>query len=106
MTGTTKAGESNNWVYPSAQQFYTSLARKNRSPDARDMDIVVPIHNAVNERCWDQVLQWEAHAGVAKDDVKLVTFEGKPHTPSPKAWLKTLAGCDYFCQLCYSNSND
>lgn len=35
---------------------------KRKGYDARvaDMKTVVPIHNAVNERAWDEIKKWEA----------------------------------------------
>ncbi|GAA5940986.1 hypothetical protein JCM3775_001113 [Rhodotorula graminis] len=85
-----------NWVYPSPASFYSALERKNRNPNARDMGIVVPIHNAVNERVWNQVLDWEREAlglphGVDPGS-KLVSFVGKPKEVSPRARWKTLIG--------------
>ncbi|GAA5838627.1 hypothetical protein JCM9279_003808 [Rhodotorula babjevae] len=85
-----------NWVYPSPASFYSALERKNRNPNARDMGIVVPIHNAVNERVWNQVLEWEREAlglprGVDPGS-KLVSFVGKPKEVSPRARWKTLIG--------------
>jgi len=32
-------------------------------PEKRDMSVVVPIHNAVNERTWGKILEWEADRG-------------------------------------------
>lgn len=32
-------------------------------PEKRDMSVVVPIHNAVNERTWQRILEWEAGRG-------------------------------------------
>ncbi|GAA95752.1 uncharacterized protein L969DRAFT_92876 [Mixia osmundae IAM 14324] len=82
-----------NWVYPSPSQFYEALQRKNRAPSRDDMPFVVPIHNAVNEKCWEDVLAWELGPGQSKkDDVKLVSFKGRPKDLSPRAWLKTLVG--------------
>ncbi|GAA5822537.1 hypothetical protein JCM11251_006371 [Rhodosporidiobolus azoricus] len=85
-----------NWVYPSPASFYTALERKNRNPNARDMDIVVPIHNAVNERVWAQVLDWEREAlGIKQGEEvpsKLVSFVGKPKEVSPRARWKSLIG--------------
>ncbi|KAK4702021.1 cytochrome c heme-lyase, partial [Phenoliferia sp. Uapishka_3] len=89
-----------NWVYPSPSSFYTALERKQRTPDAADMPIVVPIHNAVNERVWEQVLEWEKEAAIRegrdasdlKRDVSLVSFVGKPKELSPRARWKSLIG--------------
>lgn len=90
---TTPIGQSatdENWVYPSPSSFYNALERKNRDPQAKDMPIVVPIHNAVNERVWEQVLQWEKEAGV--EGSKLVSFVGKPKELSPRARFKSMIG--------------
>ncbi|POY74469.1 hypothetical protein BMF94_2468 [Rhodotorula taiwanensis] len=85
-----------NWVYPSPASFYTALERKQRNPRAEDMDIVVPIHNAVNERVWQQVLDWERHAmGLQPGQdtgSRLVSFVGKPKQMTPRARWKSLIG--------------
>lgn len=85
-------------MYPSPSSFYSALQRKNREPQAKDMPIVVPIHNAVNERVWEQVMQWEKEAAEAEGRAegpgsKLVSFVGKPKELSPRARWKTLIGC-------------
>ncbi|KAG9007120.1 Cytochrome c1 heme lyase [Tulasnella sp. 427] len=85
--------EGDNWVYPSQAQFYDAMARKNHNPRAGDMQVVVPIHNAVNERTWQEVLKWEASRGGEKcGGIKLVSFKGNAHKLTPKAWVKTLLG--------------
>ncbi|KAK4050330.1 Cytochrome c1 heme lyase [Microbotryomycetes sp. JL221] len=87
-----------NWVYPSPQSFYNALQRKQRNPNAQDMNIVVPIHNAVNERVWQQVLDWERQAlwqqgqDPEQCQSKLVSFIGKPQRLSPRARWKSLIG--------------
>ncbi|GAA5860226.1 hypothetical protein JCM1840_002828 [Sporobolomyces johnsonii] len=85
-----------NWVYPSPASFYAALERKQRNPNPKDMGIVVPIHNAVNERVWAQVLDWERRAmGLPEGEetgVKLVSFIGRPKDVSPRARWKTLIG--------------
>lgn len=81
------------WVYPSPSSFYTALQRKQRDPQARDMSVVVPIHNAVNERAWQQILEWERAAGAPEGSSRLVSFVGKPNVPSPKARWRNLLGC-------------
>lgn len=96
----TGAGESveheakGNWVYPSEQQFFNAMLRKNHDPKVADMRTIVPIHNAVNERAWEQVLAWEAGMGGEKcpGGIKLSSFVGRPQERSPKAWLKTVFG--------------
>lgn len=59
-------GGSSKWVYPSEEMFYKAMKRKNWDPEAADMRVVVPIHNAVNERAWSEILQWEIPMGAAK----------------------------------------
>ncbi|KAF8078127.1 cytochrome c/c1 heme-lyase [Lyophyllum atratum] len=81
------------WVYPSEAQFFAAMARKNHNPQAADMKTIVPIHNAVNERAWTEVMKWEAgRGGEACGGVKLVNFQGKPNERSLKAKWKMLLG--------------
>jgi cytochrome c heme-lyase len=58
-----ESGESKFWIYPSEQMFFDAMRRKNWNPNEVDMKTVVPIHNAVNERAWSQILEWEKGAG-------------------------------------------
>jgi cytochrome c heme-lyase len=82
-----------NWVYPSEAQFFAAMARKNHNPQTADMKTIVPIHNAVNERAWGEVMKWEAGRGGEKcGGVKLVNFKGKPGQISLKARWKSLLG--------------
>ncbi|KAL4065347.1 cytochrome c/c1 heme lyase-domain-containing protein [Scleroderma citrinum] len=81
------------WVYPSEAQFFAAMARKNHNPHAPDMKTIVPIHNAVNERAWSEVMKWEATRGGERcGGVKLVNFKGRPNDMSPKARIMTLLG--------------
>ncbi|KAF7311607.1 hypothetical protein MKEN_01063700 [Mycena kentingensis (nom. inval.)] len=89
----TEGNGSGNWVYPSEAQFFAAMARKNHNPQAADMKTIVPIHNAVNERAWAEVMEWEkGRGGEACGGVKLVNFRGKPGELSPKARVKTMLG--------------
>jgi cytochrome c heme-lyase len=91
-----KTGEGK-WVYPSEAQFFAAMARKHHNPNAADMRSIVPIHNAVNERAWSEILSWEAgKGGDACGGVKLVNFKGRPGDRSPKAQLNTLLGYFFF----------
>ncbi|MBW0481904.1 hypothetical protein O181_021619 [Austropuccinia psidii MF-1] len=90
-----------NWVYPSPSQFYQALVRKNKNPSPNDMYTVVPIHNAVNERVWTEILKWEADYGrgsfdrwprSGKSGPMLCSFRGRPDDLSPRAWIKVLSG--------------
>jgi cytochrome c heme-lyase len=85
--------ETGNWVYPSEQQFFNAMMRKNHNPRAADMRTIVPIHNAVNEKAWEEVLMWEAGKGGDRcGGVRLSSFVGRPKERSPKAWAKTMFG--------------
>lgn len=54
-----------NWVYPSQRMFFEAMRRKGATEGdgggvrAADMAAVVPIHNAVNERAWREIKEWE-----------------------------------------------
>ena len=85
--------DKENWIYPSEAQFYAAMARKNHGPRAPDMKVVVPIHNAVNERAWSHIKEWEAGRGGERcGGIRLVSFKGRPGEPSPKARILTLLG--------------
>ena len=56
----TGAHASGNWVYPSEKMFFEAMRRKGHDPRETDMTTVVPIHNAVNERAWKEIREWEA----------------------------------------------
>lgn len=51
---------SGNWVYPSEKMFFEAMKRKGYDARVADMKTVVPIHNAVNERAWEKIKEWEA----------------------------------------------
>ncbi|CAO1638208.1 unnamed protein product [Sympodiomycopsis kandeliae] len=90
--------DKGNWVYPSPAQFHAALQRKGRSSHKEsDMNIVVPIHNAVNERCWQEILKWEKDNDRGQSErqcggPKLVSFKGKPKEVTWKAWMKGILG--------------
>ncbi|CAK7262610.1 Cytochrome c1 heme lyase [Sporothrix epigloea] len=88
---------SGNWVYPSEKMFFDAMKRKgNDNAHAADMRVVVPIHNAVNERAWKEILAWEApYTGSGPgqcDGPRLHSFAGLSTSMSPKARLNTLLG--------------
>jgi cytochrome c heme-lyase len=57
-----KGGTEGTWLYPSPQMFYNSLVRKNKADgvEVKDVNMVVAIHNEMNERTWSQLKEWEA----------------------------------------------
>lgn len=85
-----KSNNSNdNWVYPSQSQFYEAMKRKGHSANLSDMKTIVPIHNAVNEKAWSEIKQWESESNC---NIFLLSFKGRPQDRSPKAWFKTALG--------------
>ncbi|KAI9727135.1 MAG: Cytochrome c1 heme lyase [Chrysothrix sp. TS-e1954] len=78
---------SGHWVYPSEAQFFAAMRRKNHN-NARpsDMSSIIPIHNAVNERTWQSILQWESgRGGGACGGPRLVSFSGDSQKLTPRA---------------------
>ncbi|OCF36970.1 cytochrome c heme-lyase [Kwoniella heveanensis BCC8398] len=94
VTGGAVKDSAGNWVYPSEQQFFNAMMRKNHNPRPADMRTIVPIHNAVNEKAWEQILVWESKIDGSEKcgGPRLVSFVGKPRERTPKAWLKTAFG--------------
>ena len=99
-------------MYPSEQQYYNAIKRKGYKASATDMPSTLAIHNAVNEKGWEMVKEWERERAVGKaspsslgagggsgsssgggegDDIeiKLLRFTGRPQDMSPKAWINT-----------------
>jgi len=96
-----------NWVYPSEAQFFAAMTRKNHNPQASDMKTIVPIHNAVNERTWTEVMKWEAgKGGEVCGGVKLVNFKGRPGERSLRARWNTLLGLVLLCMSCCRLSSE
>ncbi|ORY95294.1 cytochrome c/c1 heme-lyase [Syncephalastrum racemosum] len=87
----TKDGEQK-WIYPSEQMFFNAMRRKNWNPEERDMSVVVPIHNAVNEQAWVKILEWEKLHTTQCNQPKLVKFQGRPKDITPKARLRSWFG--------------
>lgn len=86
--------ESGNWIYPSEKMFFEAMKRKGHAGEAADMKTIVPIHNAVNERAWKEIKEWERPWGSEEKcgGPKLHSFMGLSTTMSPKARFNTLLG--------------
>ncbi|KAL2867911.1 cytochrome c1 heme lyase CYT2 [Aspergillus lucknowensis] len=98
-----------NWIYPSERQFFEALMRKGNTPAsvtspselATSVASIIPIHNAVNERAWQQILEWERRVpssdpGSKKcGGPKLYSFRGlgaESEFLSPRARINNLMG--------------
>lgn len=106
----TGASASGKWIYPSEKMFFEAMRRKgNTSANPVDMKTVVPIHNAVNERAWREILQWEAPYNAPAIDAsqtdengftkggkcggpRLHSFAGLSTKMTPRARINTLLG--------------
>jgi len=85
-----KGGTDTTWTYPSPQVFYGSLVRKDKDAGIRpeDIQMVVSIHNNMNEHTWREVMRWEKMHYSDNCPVTLLKFCGRPHdyTPSARVW--------------------
>lgn len=80
-----------NWLYPSPQMFFSAMQRKGHRPSEADMEVIVNIHNMVNEQTWQQILRWENyyHPSSKEQVPRLQRFLGRPSDISPKAWFRS-----------------
>jgi Cytochrome c/c1 heme lyase len=52
--------KNQHWIYPSEQQLYNAMRRKGwQNVPIDSIPTVLQIHNSINERTWDKVLEWE-----------------------------------------------
>mgnify|MGYP000026401502 CR=1 FL=1 len=83
-----EAEQADKWEYPSPQQFYNALVRKGWETPEENVEMMVLIHNFLNERAWQEVIEWEKLAGTDVSHLQLAKFQGRPGTLSPKARLQ------------------
>ena len=77
--------------------FFDALSRKSLPADPADMSLVVPIHNAVNERAWAEIKGWELGTRRLREvngrcgGPRLRSFRGESGRLTPRArvfgWL-------------------
>lgn len=88
-----RTSSKSNWIYPSQKQFFEAMKRKQWNPEAQDMETVVPIHNAVNEKAWLHILNWERanyqEAQIKCGGIKLTSFKGDLKKLTPRAWFNS-----------------
>lgn len=93
-----RADTNTTWLYPSSQMFYNALRRKhgqvaNTPIHSTDMDIIVTIHNMVNEQTWQSILRWEHYYHPGNGPPRLQRFLGRPERLTPKAaWRAYVLG--------------
>lgn len=87
-----KTGETAHWEYPSPQQFFHALLRRNKTAEEESMESVVYVHNQVNENSWRAVLNWERMHKKTCETPSLQRFVGKSEEPSVKHRVKEFFG--------------
>ncbi|KAJ3352850.1 holocytochrome c synthase [Allomyces javanicus] len=80
-------GDGDAWVYPSPQQFYNALRRKGWETPEGEIEVMVDIHNHLNEEAWGEILKWEAMHKDECKNARLLRLRGRPNDLSPKAWF-------------------
>lgn len=55
----TQEDDGTTWDYPSPQQFYNALVRKGWETPEDSVEMMVDIHNFLNEEAWQEVMKWE-----------------------------------------------
>jgi cytochrome c heme-lyase len=97
-----KGGTDSTWLYPSPQMFLNALARKNKADDVteKDSEVIVAIHNNMNERTWDEVMRWENAFHDTCPRPALLRFRGRPDELSHGARIKSWLGCVVCCMCC------
>ncbi|KAK5697148.1 Cytochrome c1 heme lyase [Elasticomyces elasticus] len=68
--------DTGNWIYPSQEQFFKAMRKKGHEAEAKDMETIIPIHNAVNEKAWAEILEWERPYSARCGGPKLGEVEG------------------------------
>ncbi|KAL6928593.1 hypothetical protein ACO0SA_001921 [Hanseniaspora valbyensis] len=85
-----RTDSNGNWIYPSQKQFFEAMSRKNWNPDAKDMQTIIPIHNNINERCWNFIKYWEKGLGGENcGGIQLSSFKGDSKKLTPRAMIRT-----------------
>ncbi|KAI9217266.1 cytochrome c/c1 heme-lyase [Blastocladiella britannica] len=84
---------SSRWVYPSPQQFYNALRRKGWETPEDHIEVMVDIHNHLNEEAWREILDWERPHAAECATPRLLRLRGRPNDISPKSmWAQWTKG--------------
>lgn len=76
------------WEYPSPQQMLNAMLRKGKGSGIPEdaVELMVDVHNFLNEAAWQQITEWEApHTAETRVTPRLLKFTGRPHDLSPRA---------------------
>lgn len=77
------------WQYPSQRMFYNALQRKGKGVDKEGIEGMLMIHNAINEKVWEELCELEEKLNPSRKACipSLVRFQGKPSQLSPTAFF-------------------
>lgn len=103
--------EEGHWVYPSPHQFQSALERKNKGAPQESVDMMVAIHNWLNEAAWSEIRRLEdARPASDQGPIELARFQGRPDALSPKAryhlWMGKVFPDKYSYALCISSAEE
>lgn len=90
--GVSTENVTDKWVYPSQQRFYNAMKRKGWDPREEDLPYVLSFHNVINERAWQEILQYERLYEKECSTPKLVRFKGLSDEPSLKSQILSFFG--------------
>lgn len=89
------SNDQGNWEYPLPQQMLNAMLRKGKGQDIPEdaVELMVDVHNFLNEGGWQQILQWEdPYTQKLKIEPRLLKFTGRPHDLSPRARMYLILG--------------
>ncbi|GFE54071.1 cytochrome C1 heme lyase [Babesia ovis] len=85
-------GKEAKWMYPSERQFYRSTLAKGHRVEANVIPTVVQIHNAINEKAWERIMEYEDLHFEQCEKPVLAHFIGKKDEVSLRARIKHFMG--------------
>ncbi|UVC49525.1 cytochrome C1 heme lyase [Theileria orientalis] len=80
------------WLYPSHRQFYKSTLSKGHDVDAKLIPTIVEIHNLINEKAWEHVMEYESLHKSSCTNPVLIHFVGRKDKPTIKSILNAIIG--------------
>ncbi|EKX74025.1 cytochrome c1 heme lyase, putative [Theileria equi strain WA] len=80
------------WLYPSQRQFYKSTLNKGYDVDANLIPAMVDIHNVINERAWEQVMEYESLHAKECENPLLIRFVGKKDQYTIRSMINYIRG--------------
>ena len=80
------------WLYPSQKMFFNALQKKGMPTETKEVEMLVSIHNFLNEGVWNEIKRWETLLQTNATCLSLKKFVGRPTEPTLKSrflsWLR------------------